>query len=142
MMESGMRRAGGREGSCLPGQVRDGMLEVHFDSCAATGFRGVGIVRVLRPGPTEQPERLAGQHVDAAVAHRRAKILVPKSAVKRLPIPGEIAGPWNAGQNVVIYGLIDVGLSHVLAGKLLRDTEAADMSGRITGRDAGRNGRL
>lgn len=51
---------------------------------------------MFRPRPAENPLRFVRAHVDTAMTHRRAKVLVPVGAVKGVADFRKKAGVWNA----------------------------------------------
>lgn len=55
-----------------------------------------------RMRPAEQPLGFLRAHVDAAMAHRHAKVIVPVCAVQGMAHIGEEAGPRDAGEHVSI----------------------------------------
>ena len=67
------------------------------------GLRLIGSpILTLRSRPKEKPLRLCRAHVDTTMAHRRAKIIMPVGAMKRMAVVGKEGCPRNAGQFIII----------------------------------------
>src|SRR5690349_11931529 len=73
--------------------------------------------------PAEQPFRLLGAHVDAAMAHRHAEVFVPVGPMECMPLRREKTGPGNAGKLVIVSICKKVPVAHVLRRILFQDTE-------------------
>ena len=85
----------------------------------------IGVLANLMLGkrPAEQPFGFLGAHVDTAVAHGRAEVLVPVGAVEGMSLGGEETGPGDAGQLVIIRIGKQVAIAHVLGRILFHDAE-------------------
>ena len=86
--------------------MRKANLGVHHHSCA------VG-------GKVVEPLSLAGPHIDASVAHRIAKIVVPVGAMDGMAPVSEVHHPRHVGQIVSRPG-------HALRLKLVENLVRAD----------------
>ena len=88
--------------------------------------------------PAEEPLGLLDAHIDAAVAHRDAEVIVPVGAVEGMAFFGEETAPGYAGQDIIVNAGGQVGLAHVFGGHFDYDVEIA---GRRVGRRAARAGK-
>ena len=74
-------------------------------------------------GPAEKPFGIRRAHVDTAMAHGSAKVIMPVGAMKGMTAIRKITRPGNTGQNIILHLGIDIGLSHVFRRQLFNDAE-------------------
>ena len=95
-------------------------MYIHQRSIAAIG---VPANLVLGKRPAEQPLGILCDHVDTAMTHRCAKVLVPVGAMEGMPLGSEEKCPWNARQLVIIGIGKQVAVAHMLGRILFHNTE-------------------
>src|SRR5581483_3255413 len=98
------------------------VMNVHSRAVAAIVKR-VHFVR--RERPAEKPFGFTGAHVDTAVTHRCAKILMPICAVKGVARVGKETRPWDAGQFIIVRACEEIAVAHVLGRHFFLNMELA-----------------
>src|SRR5512139_2206390 len=85
------------------------IMYIHQRSIAAVG---VLADLVLGERPTEQPLGFLGAHVNTAMAHGRAEILMPVGAVEGMALGGEEECPRDTRQLVIVGVGKQVAVAH------------------------------
>ena len=73
--------------------------------------------------PAEQPFGFLGAHVDAAMAHRHAEVLMPVRAMEGMSLGREETRPGNAGEFIIIRICKEISIAHMLGRILFENTE-------------------